>query len=176
MSWGPEQKSDAEKAVDIVRDAGGQLVGRTRLQKTAYLLELAGVGEGFSFEYRHFGPYSEELASAVQIASLLGLLNEDERPTSWGGFYSIFSTDRPSDDQQSSVRRALASKGAGADPIELELAATAVFLFSKGEIAAWRETAKRKPEKARDGRLEKAKALYERLRAIPTPSPLPEIG
>ena len=176
MSREPEQKPDAEKAVDIVRDAGGQLVGRTRLQKTAYLLELAGVGEGFSFEYRHYGPYSEELANAVQIAGLHDLLEEVEYPTSWGGFYSVFSTDRATDDQQLSVRRALASKCSGADPVELELAATAAFLFSKGESAAWRETAKRKPEKAGDGRLEKAKALYESLRAIPTPRPLPEIS
>lgn len=175
MSGQPERKSDAEKAVDIVRDAGGELVGRTRLQKTAYLLELAGFGEGFQFEFRHYGPYSEGLANAVQIAALSGLLNEEEHLTSWGGFYSIFRTVEMPGDQQPSKRRDLIAISADADPIELELAATAAFLFSKGESAAWRETDIRKPEKARDGRLEKAKALYERLRAIPTPSPLPEI-
>ena len=176
MTKRARQKSDAEKVANIVRDAGGKLVGRTRLQKIAYLLELAGVGEGFSFEYRHYGPYSEELASAVQIASLRGLLNEVERPTSWGGFYSIFSTDRAPDDEQLSARLDLASKGAAADPIELELSATAAFLSSKGIRDAWQETENRKPEKAGHGRLEKAKTLYEGLCAIPTPSSLPKIS
>ena len=175
MSHDPQHKSDAEKVVDIVRDAGGKLVGRTRLQKTAYLLELAGFGEGFPFEYRHYGPYSEELANAVLNARLRDLLNEDECPTSWGGFYSIFSTEKALDEQRSPERCALASRSADADPIELELAATAAFLFSKGESAAWEETAKRKPEKAKDGRLEKAKTLYASLRSIPTPKPLPDI-
>ena len=65
------RKRDTDKVVAIVRDAGGTIVGRTRLQKTAYLLELAGLGEGFHFSYRHYGPYSEELASAVRDANAL---------------------------------------------------------------------------------------------------------
>ncbi len=44
------------ETAEIVRDVGGRIVGRTRLQKIAYLLELAGFGVGFRFEYRHFGP------------------------------------------------------------------------------------------------------------------------
>ena len=54
------RKRDTEKVADIVRDAGGKIVGRTRLQKIGYLLELSGLGEGFSFDYRHYGPFSEE--------------------------------------------------------------------------------------------------------------------
>ena len=42
------RKRDTDKVVAIVRDAGGTIVGRTRLLKTAYLLELAGLGEGFT--------------------------------------------------------------------------------------------------------------------------------
>ena len=33
-----------EKAAGIVAAAGGQIVGRTKLQKIAYLLELRGLG------------------------------------------------------------------------------------------------------------------------------------
>ena len=58
-----------EKAAALVRDAGGKLVGRTRLQKVAYLTQLAGFARDFPFEYRHYGPYSEELAEAMEIAS-----------------------------------------------------------------------------------------------------------
>ena len=41
------QKQAWDKAAAIVRDAGGRIVGRTKLQKIAYLLELSGLGEGF---------------------------------------------------------------------------------------------------------------------------------
>lgn len=81
-----ERKRDVDKVTEIIRAAGGEIVGRTRLQKVAYLLELAGLGHGFSFEYRHYGPYSEDLALASRNADLLGFLEEEERPTSWGGF------------------------------------------------------------------------------------------
>jgi hypothetical protein len=39
----------------------------------------------------------------------------------------------------------------------------------------WGETARRKPDRADGGRLERAHQLYQRLRAIPTPRPLPPI-
>src|ERR1700689_1317602 len=84
-------KADRLKAAEIVRDVGGQIVGRTKLQKVAFLLELAGFGEGFEFEYRHYGPYSEELATAIQFAEAFGLVTQEERTASWGGTYSIYT-------------------------------------------------------------------------------------
>lgn len=164
-----------EKAAAIVGDAGGRVVGRTRLQKIAYLLELAGVGEGFSFEYRHYGPYSEDLASATRVAGLLGFLEERERSTSWGGSYSVFTAKVLSNDTVSEARQKLARLAVEADSIELELAATAAFLAAKGEHDPWNETARRKPEKAEGGRIEKARALYQKLRQIETPVMLPAI-
>ncbi len=71
------------ETAEIVRDVGGRIVGRTRLQKVAYLLELAGFGVGFHFEYRHFGPYCEELAEGMRAAQAFGLIEEEERPTEW---------------------------------------------------------------------------------------------
>ena len=44
----------AHRAAAIVRDAGGQIVGRTKLQKIGFFLEVAGVGSGFPFRYKHF--------------------------------------------------------------------------------------------------------------------------
>jgi uncharacterized protein YwgA len=69
-------KSDIEKAKDIVRDASGRIVGRTRLQKIACLLELANEGEGFHFVYHHYGPYCEELTWALESAHVIGEINE----------------------------------------------------------------------------------------------------
>ncbi len=52
--------------VAIVAAAGGELAGRVRLQKTAYLLDIKGLKSGFQFEYHHYGPYSRELDQATR--------------------------------------------------------------------------------------------------------------
>lgn len=166
---------DIEKAANIIRDAGGRVVGRTRLQKIAFLLEVAGLGEGLNFEYRHYGPYSEELANAVSTAAMVGLLSEEERTTNWGGSYSIFTTKSTFPRKTSNARRELIAQAAGADPIALELAATAAFFAVEGERDPWGETARRKPEKA-VARLDDAKSLYIKLQTISTPTSLPRIA
>jgi uncharacterized protein len=171
-----EERSDLHKAADIIRDAGGRIVGRTRLQKLAYLLELCGLGVGFSFEYRHYGPYSEQLSLAVRNAALLELLREDEHQASWGGFYSIYTTPNTSNLPADSPRSQLGREAVAADPIQLELAATAAFLATEGAVDPWGMTEKLKPEKARGGNLQKAKGLYQRLAGVSTPRPLPNIA
>jgi len=175
MSQTAQNKRPIEKAADIIRDAGGKIVGRTRLQKIACLMELAGVGYGFSFEYHHYGPYSEELTHAIRDAYLIGLLNEEECSASWGGTYSVYTTDVASVLPPSSPQKILVQLAVDADPIELELAITAAFLGSQGEGNPWQETENRKSEKARDGRLERAKHLYEKFRAVNSPIPLPPL-
>jgi hypothetical protein len=168
------------RVATIVSDAGGALVGRTRLQKVAYLTELAGFPTGFDFEYRHYGPFSEELASAMEIASAVGLVSEEERRAEWGGRYSIYHSTGRAPASDDSHRLGFIRAAAQISAVELELAATAAFLFADEGIGRrsgdpWAETARRKPDKAADGRLERAKAAYRRLAALPTPRPLPAI-
>ncbi|HEY5959864.1 MAG TPA: hypothetical protein VIV60_25090 [Polyangiaceae bacterium] len=165
-------KDPRQKASEIIAAAGGTLVGRTRLQKLAYLLELAGLGEGFYFEYRHYGPFSEDLALATRDATYAGLIQEKEEPTSWGGFYSVYST---SPVEQNEVRRAFAQLAKESSAVVLELAATAAFLAEEGANDPWQETARRKPDKAADGRLERAKVLYLEFTKIRAPKELPKI-
>src|SRR3954454_4655154 len=98
----------AHRAAAIVRDAGGSIVGRTRLQKIGFFLEAAGVGEGFPFRYKHYGPYSEQLAAASQAAAILNFIQETEMVATWGGLYSSFSTQIPSDPKTPEVRRRIA--------------------------------------------------------------------
>jgi uncharacterized protein YwgA len=73
-------------AARIINDAGGELVGRTRLQKIAYLFQLAGYGEEFRFEYKHFGPFSDDLAQRMETASAFGQVQEEEHQAGW---YSV---------------------------------------------------------------------------------------
>jgi uncharacterized protein len=167
-------------AMRIIQDAGGELVGRTRLQKVAYLMQLAGFGEELGFEYRRYGPFSEDLARGMEIATAFGQVREVERKADWGGRYSVYSLREPvspGDPRRADfVQRA---KQIGA--VELELAATAAFLLAVEGIGRtqegnpWEETRRRKPDKARDGRLERAMAAYAELRAANTPHPLPDL-
>jgi hypothetical protein len=166
--------SGKDRITRIVRDAGGRIVGRTRMQKVAFLLEITGLGEGFRFEYKHYGPYSEELTDAAKMAASFGLLVVSEHQTSWGGWYSTYET-REGGTIASVDRAALASEAIKLDSLDLELAATAAYLAFEGYDDPWLETEKRKPEKSADGRLERAKAAYRCLKAIPVPKPLPEI-
>jgi uncharacterized protein YwgA len=97
-----------EKAAGIVRDSGGRIVGRTRLQKIAYLMELAGLGGGFQFEYRHYGPYSEDLAEAIEVAEAFHLVTEEERRADWGGKYSIYTITSQVEERAQDQRTAFA--------------------------------------------------------------------
>jgi uncharacterized protein YwgA len=169
-------KEGARAVAGVVQDAGGRIVGRTRLQKIAYLLTAAGLEDRFSFEYKHYGPYSEDLTQSSGVAKLLGLVSEVSHSTQWGGTYSTFSIS-PGVATESDVpaRTTLARLAADADAVELELAATAVFLSIDGFPDPWAETARRKPEKVSDGRLDKAKKLLGKLKQVETPTALPDI-
>lgn len=166
---------DANGAAAIVRDAGRRIVGRTKLQKIGFFLEAAGVGSGFPFRYKHYGPYSDQLAAAAQHAAALRLIDEQEFVANWGGEYSIYSTQLAADPSAHPARALLAQEMVNADAVELELAATAAFLAQEEFAHPWAETARRKPEKAESGRLERAKQLYWRLRQVPSPVALPAI-
>lgn len=170
-------ESKQARATAIVQDAGGEIVGRTRLQKIGYLMDLAGFETGFTFEYRHYGPFSEDLAQGIQLAGAFNLVEEEERPTEWGGFYSVYraqgAREHPSDADRSRFASAAREMGA----VVLELAATAAYLASEeGHRDPWEETARRKPDKAADGRLAKAKQAYRRLQGLRAPQRLPDIA
>jgi uncharacterized protein YwgA len=159
--------------------AGGRMVGKTRLQKSMFVLEQAGVGFGFDFSYYHYGPYSEELSFAVKDAVVEGLIEERVDQARWGGVYSVFTAPKieilPSDDT-SRVRRELLAKTVSADSVVLELAATAALLKEEGSADWWGDTAKLKPLKASEQSLAEARQLWADLRKVRTPTPLPALG
>jgi uncharacterized protein YwgA len=169
-----------DAATRIIQDAKGELVGRTRLQKVTYLAQLAGFGQEFEFEYRHYGPFSEDLARSIDIAAAFGQVKEVEQQAAWGGRYSIYTLKKAMP-PANLERAAFIAKAKAIDANDLELAATAAFLYAVEGIGnskpgnPWDETRKRKPEKARDGRLERAAQAYAELRRVETPQPLPDL-
>lgn len=158
----------------IIRDAGGNVVGRTRLQKTVYLLTVAGFEKHFQFGYKHYGPFSEELAETVELAAAFELISERQQQASWGGTYSVFTVTGDNTVSEQNSRACLIKEAANSDPVLLELAATALYLAQEGRERPWAETAQRKPDKAGGKRLELAKELYRRLR-LASGNALPEV-
>jgi hypothetical protein len=158
----------------VIRDAGGEIVGRTKLQKTVYLLTLAGFEARFRFGYKHYGPFSEELADAADLAAAFDLISERQLQAAWGGTYSVYGAS-PGDLSAQPSRIRLTQAAAQSDAVLLELAATAAYLAQEGKPQPWAETARRKPDKAANGRLDRAKELYAELRAA-SDNALPEIG
>ena len=152
----------------------GELVGRTKLQKTAALLELTGLGAGFKFSYHHYGPYSEQLATTADRAVLLGLVAESPRRAAWGGHYSIFSTTKKAEGNASKAK--LIEIAARANAVALELAVTAAFVAEDEHLEEpWAIVTSRKPEKATDANIKAAKELYRQFREVAAPKPLPAI-
>lgn len=152
---------------ELIALNGGRLVGRTRLQKSVYLLQASGINLGFDFDYHHYGPYSEELASAARDAEVLGMVDVEWR-VSYGNEYAIFRShvpvsDFPNFDKASELLKTLGKY----DATVLELAATADFLRKNGYGSdAWEETKRRKASKVTPQRLEQSKALLQELQAL----------
>ena len=144
------------------------MVGRTRLQKRALLLHRCGGDFGLNFVYHHYGPYSFDLADGLTDARAEGLIEIEETPGRYGVPYAIFRLKQSSGEPErlgslpvSDARRLLGILQREASDIVLEIAATIVFLRDEGgyEERAIEETKVRKPLKATEQRLSRARSL-----------------
>jgi uncharacterized protein len=158
--------SPDDVAVSIVALNGGELVGRTRLQKTAFLLECCGMESGLEFAYRHYGPFSVELARAWDDAEFDGRLEMVERPGFREMPYTVFTTNEAAPDclgelSASDVQKRLASMRHYSDVV-LEVAATIVYLRDLTDDPI-EEVKIRKPHKATDQRIAQANQLIKEL-------------
>jgi uncharacterized protein len=165
----------ASNVAKIIQLNGGRLVGKTRLQKTVYFLEVTRQGFGFEFSYHHYGPYSEELTEVTHDAKALGMLEIEYHISQQGPEYAVFSINKPSfkdegerdDDGDDNKRREILQILGTYDPVELELAATADFLSKNGYAGdPWAETRRRKSSKVTAERMRRAQtvlASVERL-------------
>lgn len=164
-------------AVDIVVALvalwGGELIGRTRLQKGAYLLHCCGANFDLFFVYHHYGPYSFKLAAGCADAIEERRLEMEER-RGQRGRYRVFKTGESrrsigalsADDTRRIVQRLKDSTD-----LVLELAATIVFLREEGGYRKMEdaivETRIRKVQKATDERMERALSLVHDLGLAP---------
>jgi len=158
---------------DIIAAAGGEVVGRIRMQKIAYLLDRLGMKVGLDFAYHHYGPYSEEITIALERARWLDKsIDEEERP-SQSGYYSIFRSKNGAAGRPEQLGRLGGDRAAemielinGETSVVAELAATIYWLQEEEQVEDWRtELRRRKPVKATVDNVAKAEALLEGLGA-----------
>lgn len=155
----------------LVLAAGGQLIGKIRLQKAVYLLDQMGLASGFSYEYHHYGPYSEDLAEQVEDDVIFGRLEADLRRRQSDGVpyvaYRANASGRgePIDSHmpRDRVGDALAQMERRSATV-LELAATMHWLAVVENLPDWSaELVRRKGAKTKQGRQEQALDLLRTL-------------
>ena len=165
--------------VDMIALNGGEMVGRTRLQKGAYLLHRCGANFNLSFVYHHYGPYSFDLASGCLDARAEGRIDIEERPGRYRIPYAIFRLRKAANPSgrlgalTADRARPLLERMGQASDVVLELAATIVYFIEngRGASAAVRETKIRKPLKADETSLAKARSLIRDLGLAPENEP-----
>jgi uncharacterized protein YwgA len=166
-----------ELVAQVLAAAGGEIVGRIRLQKIFYLLEQVGMKGGLSFRYHHYGPYSRELDDALDRAQALrGVVEDIKHRGSDGMPYSVFKL---VNDRQVPKPEALGRLGRttverliglmkGRSSTVLELAATIHWLSQVEQVADWKgELVRRKGAKTERGRIDQALAVLKELDLSP---------
>ena len=154
---------------ELIDAAGGQVVGKVRLQKLVYLLDRLGVPTDFSFSYHHYGPFSEQLADSVEDSVVFGRVSTETRRRADGVPFVVYKAldhgeGRGMSDRFKSALAAMQQRSA----IVLELAATIDWLTSVEQVEDWRrELVRRKGIKANEGRTDAALALLNEIGLVP---------
>lgn len=153
----------------VVALNGGKLVGRTRLQKTLYLLERCGMAAGLNYGYHDYGPFSVEVAEAMDFAEVEKRVVSEKKLGPHSVPYYIFTTDEKKPGQLGRLRskrvedylRIMKEYSA----FDLEVAATMAYLKDTGvpESEVEAKVRELKPAKATDERVRRAQELLEKL-------------
>jgi uncharacterized protein YwgA len=157
--------------VDLVALSGGRLVGRTRMQKSVYLLDAKGLNSGAAFYYYNFGPFSDEIADGISDSKFAGaLIEKTEHRQSDGSPFSIFETGKQADQVTAlgslplAEAKGLLDRLGTASSTVLELASTVHWLVTVEKVADWHtELKKRKGAKTEGGRVNNAVKLLSEL-------------
>ena len=158
----------ARGVAEVVALSGGELVGKTRLQKSVYFLEARHVGYGFDFSYHYYGPYSEELSDASTDASALNYISFDWK-AGRHPFAVYQSKIEMKPDGLAERRKRILDVLSKYDSVVLELAATADYLKSAGfDEDPWIEVRRRKGDKVTEARIGKANELLQAVDATLT--------
>ncbi|MCB9948202.1 MAG: hypothetical protein H6842_10285 [Rhodospirillaceae bacterium] len=149
----------------------GEIVGRIRLQKIAYLLQQKAGRRDLFFTYHHYGPYSRELAEALDRAVILEEIDEKSRDTDYGTTYSIFHWKKRVRREKEAVgpismteAKPIMARLKKEPAVILELAATIHWLIHKEQAKDWESELKiRKKLKSTPENIGRAKTVLRDL-------------
>jgi len=117
-------------AAVIANHPNHEVFGRTRLQKTVWLLQRLGMPTDYAYSLHFYGPYSEEVRSDVALAEQCELITETPRTAQDGAEYFLLSA-KPSN--------ALPDLGALKEPLGLLAAADSTVLELAATYDAFRK-------------------------------------
>ncbi len=168
-----------DAASQIVAAApSGEIKGRDVLQNATYLLEVAGVGYGFTFGCKFCSPFSEKLENSIRYAKALREIEVTDTITDWGVTNTTYKSNIPYqglggvDDYY----QVIVTKATQCVPIQLDLATAAAY-FQKIEIDdPWDRIWRLNTFDRESGTFEKSQELYKELQSMPALANLPEIS
>ena len=158
-----------ELVVGLVALNDGEVVGKTRLQKLAYLLDECGMQSGLEFEYYNFGPFTGELARETDFAVDAGLLAPETKPGFHEVPYTTYRTSEPAPPRLGGLTAEKAKQLLSAmrkySALDLEIAATLAWFRDSSEDreVVNRLVRERKPIKATPERIMRGWTLLEEL-------------
>jgi len=140
-----------------------EVVGRTRLQKTVWLLQRLGFPTDYPFTIYFYGPYSEALQAEIDLLDAIGLVDEESHISHEAiPYYTIRAVGNTHLQEQeiAKFRRAIDTL-AETDLTLLELAATYDAFRELGcdHSEALARVRRKKGKKCEQGRLEQALQL-----------------
>ncbi len=86
--------TDTTEAVEALVAGLGEVHGRKKLQKIAFLLQSFGVPLPQRFFFHFYGPYSDHLANDIQWLVDAGWLREEARQTAAGFSEYVYRVER----------------------------------------------------------------------------------
>jgi uncharacterized protein YwgA len=142
-----------------------EVIGRTRLQKTVWLLQRLGLPTDYVYTLHFYGPYSEEIKADISLAEQFGLIRETAKLNQEGTEYFILSAEVSDLLPDIEEFRAPLELLAHEDATVLELAATydAYRKMGLSHDAATESLRAKKGEKCAGGREARALDLLRKL-------------
>jgi uncharacterized protein YwgA len=142
-----------------------KVVGRTRLQKTIYLLQRKGLPTDFDYMLHFYGPYSRGLNMGLQLVKELGLVTEEVKAGSENDYY-IFEAQKDAVLPQIEPYQPALHLIENVEDIPLELAATydAFRQMGYGHTQAMERLRRKKGDKCTRENEEQALALLRQLK------------
>lgn len=152
-------------AAVIAAHPNREVVGRTRLQKTVWLLQRLGLPTDYVYSLHFYGPYSEEVKTDIGLAERFGLITETAKRAMDGTEYFVLSANVFHTLPDIQPFRGFLELMAAESPIVLELAATydAFRKMGLNRETALKNLREMKGQKCDDGREQRALDLIGKL-------------